>query len=137
MFETGNVTGTRGAGSKNGLWLEILPPMFKYFDLQMDYSLLQEIAKLYDYYPSTKYTISLNQHLDFFDNEITGFEVRSGYETVVTLTPTQHITTDNFRALSLENRKCRYADETLDGSFFGYYTERSCKFECQIRHAQV
>ncbi len=42
---------------------------------------------------------------------INHLEVFAGREAIIKIKPTSHVATESFRALSLEDRKCLFADE--------------------------
>ncbi len=69
--------------------------------------------------------MSFNNHLDFFHNRFTGVDVQLGFETTITLTSVEHNTTDAFREMDLEQRKCKFSHEQDDeDSIFKHYTQR-------------
>ena len=53
----------------------------------------------------------------------------------IKLYPTVHSTTEGFRDISLEKRKCRFPNELLDGSksMFKSYNQKGCIFECLMK----
>ncbi len=71
---------------------------------------------------------------DFRASSIT---VRSGRSYHIRVFPTTHVTTADFRGMSLKNRGCRYPDEMPADrpTIFKRYTQKSCMFECVLKAA--
>ncbi len=121
IFDQDNLTVTKagGAGLVNGFALHLMGPR----NLATEGQGLQ----------SRRFQVSFNQNSDFFSNLANGFILNPGFRTMVTITPTMHVTTDDFRELSIEERKCRYTNELPDNwSLFKNYTQKSCQFLCMI-----
>ena len=85
-----------------------------------------------------KFQVSFNQNENFFSNLLSGIEIRPGIETVVTITPIQHVVSDAFRKLDFETRQCRFGHEFDEENvgFFNFYTQKSCQYVCSLKHMQ-
>ena len=84
-----------------------------------------------------KFQLSVNHWRNFMDNRYTGFEVRTGYVTTLTVFPTVHKTTEEFRSIPEKKRNCKLPDEPeYEDGMYGYYSQRSCWFECTLRKVQ-
>ncbi len=69
------------------------------------------------------------------NNVYGSIELEPGYKTIVTIKPTQYLTTDSFKQLDLKIRKCRYKHELPEGfTFFKIYTQRTCEFMCALKN---
>ena len=62
-------------------------------------------------------------------------KLEAGQSYQLKIVPTQHIATDAFKQLSLDNRGCRLSKEIYDGSIFKNYSEKGCIFECVLQKA--
>ena len=85
-----------------------------------------------------QFQVSFNENMDFFANLLSGVVLRPGIETMVTIHPTHHVVTDDFRALDFEQRKCKFSHETDEKStsFFNNYTQKACQYTCSLRYLQ-
>ena len=85
-----------------------------------------------------KFLVSFNGNGDFFSNLFDGIEVVPGYETVVTVTPVNHVVTEDFSDLAPEQRKCKFGHErnAAGKSYFNGYTQKSCEMECAAKYLQ-
>jgi len=64
-----------------------------------------------------------------------GFTIEPGYNSIVLITPSQVITSDEVKSLSVERRKCQFASENANMKIFNSYTRAGCIFECQLEQA--
>ena len=67
--------------------------------------------------------VSFNDHLNFFRNRYTGVDMQLGFETTITVKPTEHNATEDFKDLDFEQRQCKFSYEQDDRkSVFKHYT---------------
>ena len=59
--------------------------------------------------------------------------LEAGKEYFIQVHPTGISTTEDYKAMSLHNRKCKLSEEVEQSSVFKIYTENNCKYECHIR----
>ena len=62
-------------------------------------------------------------------------KLEAGQSYQLKIVPTQHIATDAFKDLSLDNRGCRLSTEVYEDSIFKDYSEKGCIFECVLQKA--
>ena len=55
--------------------------------------------------------VAVNEWTDYFNVRMNQLDLRAGTEVIMRVRPTQHLTSEDFRALSLEKRKCRLSHE--------------------------
>ena len=55
--------------------------------------------------------VAVNEWTDYFNVRMNHLDLRAGTEVIMRVRPTQHSTSEDFRALSLEKRKCRLMHE--------------------------
>ena len=55
--------------------------------------------------------VALNEWTDYFNVRINQLDLKAGTEVIMRVRPIQHTTSKDFRALSLEERKCRLMHE--------------------------
>ena len=55
--------------------------------------------------------VAVNEWTDYYNVRINQLDLRSGTEVILKVRPTQHTTSESFKALSLEERKCRFTHE--------------------------
>ena len=55
--------------------------------------------------------LALNNWSTYFNVHINQVDLRAGTEVIVKITPVEHSTSQEFRDLSIEDRKCRYTHE--------------------------
>ncbi len=126
VFDLNNLTvmSSKGAGLTSGLALHIVGP--------------RHLATKGQSLQSRRFQVSFNQQFDFFSNMATGFILKPGFQTSVTVTPTMHVTTNDFKNLALDVRKCRYYNELPDTwKLFNGYTQKSCHFLCMIEYLSI
>lgn len=77
----------------------------------------------------------MNQNTDFMTNKLTGAHAKVGHVTEIAIKPTEQVTSDPFRNLPENKRKCRLSHELHnDKSFFTTYSQLSCEYMCMIRN---
>ncbi len=55
--------------------------------------------------------VAVNEWLSYFNVRINHVEIVAGQETIVTVQPTQHVATEAFRAMDVDERGCRFPEE--------------------------
>ena len=55
--------------------------------------------------------VALNEWTDYFNVRINHLDLRAGTEVIIRVRPTQHSTSEDFRALSLKDRGCKLKHE--------------------------
>ena len=63
-------------------------------------------------------------------------DLKSGHEYFIDVTLSGQESTDEFKALRINQRNCFLANEGLEKSIFKKYTESNCKYECHIKIAR-
>ena len=58
-----------------------------------------------------------------------------GFEYAITVSMKGRESTESFRKLSFEERKCKLSHEVDKGSFFKTYSQKNCEYECLIKKA--
>ena len=58
-----------------------------------------------------------------------------GYEYEIELDPYGQYTTDDFKAMSLNNRQCRLDVDTFENSTHPIYTKANCIYDCHVNLA--
>ena len=83
------------------------------------------------------YKVSFNDRHGYVSNQFSGQDAFVGYQSVFMVKPTEYSATDNFKDLSIKQRKCRFSHEHPDpeNSLFKYYSQSTCSFECKLRQA--
>ena len=61
-----------------------------------------------------------------------GFEIKAGYNNIVSLTATKVDADDDMRNLALSDRNCLFPDENVDMKIFKKYSYQNCMFECSL-----
>ena len=67
----------------------------------------------------------------------TQLTLRVGYEYFIDVTPKVVSTTDAFKNMGFQQRKCKLRSEIPDGSIFKNYTMKNCQYECNIKKAET
>ena len=67
----------------------------------------------------------------------TQLTLRVGYEYFIDVTPKVVSTTDAFKNMGFQQRKCKLSNEIPDGSIFKNYTMKNCQYECNIKKAET
>ena len=81
--------------------------------------------------------LGISDQFNPFEVKLKGIKLKSGFHHRYKVTPTQYATSDNFRNLDINVRKCRFLDENPDPkSIYSYYSQSACAFECRLRYAQ-
>lgn len=55
--------------------------------------------------------VAINEWTDYFNVRINQLDVRAGTEVILKVRPTQHSTSEGFKSLTLEERRCRFKHE--------------------------
>ena len=58
--------------------------------------------------------------------------LQSGYEYVIELDPYGQLSTEDFKSMPLDSRKCRLDNEMFDNSTHPIYTKANCIYDCQV-----
>ena len=58
--------------------------------------------------------------------------LKANQEYYIDVTPTGQISSVNYKALNLQQRKCHLVHEVSDSSMFKIYTKRNCEYECLV-----
>ena len=66
------------------------------------------------------------------DEETKSLTLNPGYEYTIHITPIGQRSTQNFKSLSENDRKCKLDDELDENSMFKIYTKANCMYECEI-----
>ena len=61
--------------------------------------------------------------------------LQSGYEYEYELDPYGKLSTEDFKAMSLDNRNCRLDHEIFQKSTHSIYTKANCKYDCHVNLA--
>ena len=61
--------------------------------------------------------------------------LQPGYEYEIELDPYGQLSTEDFKAMPLDNRKCRLDHEIFDNSSHPMYTKANCIFDCHVNMA--
>jgi len=67
---------------------------------------------------------------------IEGFEIRAGFNNIVSLSGSQVNADLELKNLAIKDRKCRFADESSDMELHKTYTYMNCVFECSLLYAE-
>ena len=82
---------------------------------------------------------STNDLANFFeDNTLTistPLTLKVYHEYFIDITPHVVQTTDSFKEMDFQQRKCKLSNEILDGSILKKYTMKNCQYECNIEKA--
>ena len=65
----------------------------------------------------------------------TGVDVKPGYISTFIITPSQTITYENTKHLTIAKRQCQFKDETYNSALFKDYRQVNCIFECEVETA--
>ena len=60
----------------------------------------------------------------------------AGMEYVIDVKPQLVKTTEAFKAMNYQQRKCKLEHEVEENSIFKVYTQKNCKYECYIKNAE-
>ena len=58
--------------------------------------------------------------------------LQPGYEYLIELEPFGQLSTDDFKAMSLNNRQCHLDHEIFENSTHPIYTKANCRFDCHV-----
>ena len=61
--------------------------------------------------------------------------LKSGHEYFIELTPVGQTVTNQFKAISFEERRCLLPEEVPELSTLKIYTKQNCRYECKVIHA--
>ena len=61
--------------------------------------------------------------------------LKPGYEYTIEITPVRQESTDGFRDLPIDKRKCKKDDELDKSSIFKIYSKSNCMYECEVENA--
>jgi hypothetical protein len=64
------------------------------------------------------------------------FDIKPGHNNIVALTGSRVDAVDSLRDLSIDQRKCRFADENSQMKIHKNYSYSNCMFECSLLYAQ-
>ena len=66
---------------------------------------------------------------------IKSLSLQPGHEYVIELDPYGQLSTEDFKAMPLNNRKCRLDNELIDNSTHQIYSKANCIFDCHVNMA--
>ena len=79
------------------------------------------------------YSVSIGSLYNFMHTSSLSAEVNAGQHLKIQVTPTQYVTSDNFKNIPAKKRNCLYLDENPNpDSIFKFYSQKSCILECQL-----
>ena len=78
--------------------------------------------------------IGTRESFPFMSEE--AFEIKPGQVNMIALSATNIYADENLRAISVEDRKCRFSDENSDLKLHKFYSYTNCMFECRLLFAQ-
>jgi hypothetical protein len=106
-------------------------------NFQMYLILDSHLDKVYDSVKGS-FKVAINQNIDFMDVAVKYIDADIGALTKILVVPTQYTTTEAFKVLPLDTRKCRFTNENPNpDSLFRYYGQKSCVFECHVKYAHA
>ena len=71
-----------------------------------------------------------------FDKAIVPLKLKKGHEYHIDVTPIGQTSSEDFKAMSKDQRGCNLKQEGLEGSLFTVYTQKNCKYECYVKIAR-
>jgi hypothetical protein len=82
------------------------------------------------------FKIAINQESNFFNVRESYIDADVGSHTRLSVQISSTKATEKFKKLDLSVRECRFSNENPDtDSIFQYYSQKSCLFECRLRHS--
>ena len=69
------------------------------------------------------------------EKNMKSISLQPGYEYAIELDPYGQLSTEDFKAMPLENRKCRLDHEIFDNSTHSIYTKANCIYDCHVNLA--
>ena len=69
------------------------------------------------------------------DEDTKSLTLKPGHEYTIHITPIGQRSTEDFKTLSENDRKCKLDDELEENSLFKIYTKANCMYECEIEMA--
>ena len=69
------------------------------------------------------------------DEKVKSVALKPGYEYTIELSPNGQKSTEGFRNLPIEDRKCQLDEELDENSIFKIYTKANCMYECEVTKA--
>ena len=105
----------------------------------------QKTADMYPTYRRTtkndRAEIQLKVHspnvlANFFEVS-TSLKLKSGFEYFIDVSPHAVKTTDSFKEMGFNQRKCKLSNEIPDESILKQYTMKNCRYECNIKKAET
>ena len=61
--------------------------------------------------------------------------LKPGNEYTITLEPYGQTSTEDFKAMPIDTRKCRLGHEVFENATHSYYTYANCKYDCHVNLA--
>ena len=71
-----------------------------------------------------------------FNKYLTSITLKAGMEYTIDVTPTGQFSSERFKALNIEQRKCQLERDNLQNSIFKVYTENNCRYDCLVKVAK-
>ena len=70
-----------------------------------------------------------------YDIELLALTLEPGHEYTISIIPYGKRSSNQLKALKIEQRNCKLEDEVVDSSNFKIYAEGNCKYECEVELA--
>ena len=67
-----------------------------------------------------------------YDNHLISMKLKANTEYFIDVTPTGHITTDELKALSFEDRQCNIKEEVPTSHTFISKNQQNCFYDCLV-----
>ena len=71
-------------------------------------------------------------HADTFDYSMISETLKANHEYFFRVTPYGQVTSEEVKALDVEQRGCQSEDESLPSSIFKIYRKKNCEYECKV-----
>ena len=69
------------------------------------------------------------------DEDLRSISLEPGHEYLIELQPYGQVSSEDFKDMSLEKRKCRLAHETFEEATHPIYTRGNCLYDCHVQKA--
>ena len=70
-----------------------------------------------------------------YEAELLALTLEPGHEYIIRVTPYGRKSSENLKALNIEQRYCKLEEEVVESSIFKTYAEGNCKYECKVKLA--
>ena len=82
-----------------------------------------------------KFLLKISSRYDLIDQKRQAYPLKPGFETILRIIPKVISTSQEFRALAIDERKCKLSHETEGFQFLQMYSQAGCEFECAAKYA--